>query len=96
MSSDSRINGALERMVADQRITVWDIGLYLAILNRWYENGFKNSFNVSRSSLMKFAHIGSIATYHKCIKQLTTYGYIVYNPSYNPMIGTTITLLNTY
>ncbi len=32
---------------------------------------------------MELAHVNSFATYHKCIKQLETFGYIQYNPSFS-------------
>jgi hypothetical protein len=92
MSVDSKIDMALMRIVADSRATVWHISLYTAILHNWYENDFKTPFYISRRQLMDFAHIGSIATYHKCIKQLTDFGYISYFPSYNPYVGTAIFL----
>ena len=41
---------------------------------------------------MKLAHIGSIATYHKCIKQLKEFGYLEYFPSYDPSLGSQIYL----
>jgi hypothetical protein len=92
MSDDSKIDMALRIITVDPRITVWHISLYIAILHCWYENDFKTPISISRSKLMKFSHICSIATYHKCIKQLTDYGYIGYFPSYNPLRGTTIFL----
>ena len=39
---------------------------------------------------MNNSKIGSLATYHKCIKELDAFGYIVYKPTYNSNIGTTI------
>jgi len=39
---------------------------------------------------MKRSKIGSLATYHKCIKDLDLFGYIVYSPTYNSHTGTSI------
>jgi len=39
---------------------------------------------------MNNSKIGSLATYHKCIKELDAFGYIVYKPTYNSYIGTSI------
>ena len=43
---------------------------------------------------MGISKISSYATYHKCIKQLHNYGYIRYSPSYNPMRGSWVYMLN--
>lgn len=92
MSGDSKMDRAVMRLATDQRATVWHMSLYIAILHSWCENQFQPSFCVSRRELMKFAHIGSIATYHKCLKQLIEYGYISYLPSYNPSSKTVVSL----
>ncbi|WP_262497429.1 hypothetical protein [Mucilaginibacter auburnensis] len=41
---------------------------------------------------MTLAHIHSIATYHKCIKDLIAMGVIYYIPSYNYYQGSLIYL----
>jgi hypothetical protein len=41
---------------------------------------------------MSLAHINSIATYHKCIKDLSSFGYIGYMPSYNYHQGSLVYL----
>jgi hypothetical protein len=41
---------------------------------------------------MRLSHIRSIATYHKVIKELHAFGYIIYKPSYRPKNGSTISL----
>lgn len=47
---------------------------------------------ISREEIMKSSKISSIATYHKCIKELERLGYLEYNPSFNPYSGTSITV----
>lgn len=49
---------------------------------------------ISRSRLMRFARIKSIATYHKCLKDVIDFGYISYEPSYHPTNASSIWLLN--
>jgi hypothetical protein len=39
---------------------------------------------------MAFSKIASIATYHKCIRELDEYGYIHYQPSFHPAKGSLI------
>lgn len=41
---------------------------------------------------MRLAHISSIVTYHKCIKDLEMLGYIHYHPSYHPSLGSKVFL----
>lgn len=43
---------------------------------------------------MHFSRIKSIATYHKCLKELMDFGYISYEPSYHPVNASSIWLLN--
>jgi hypothetical protein len=40
--------------------------------------------------LMGYSRIASVATYHKCIRELDEYGYIGYQPSYHPVNGSLI------
>ena len=42
--------------------------------------------------MMQIAKIGGYATYHKCIKDFHTYGYIEYIPSYHPALGSLVYL----
>ncbi len=41
---------------------------------------------------MEVAKISGLATYHKCIKDLHDYGYIQYEPSYNPAVSSQVYL----
>jgi len=81
---------AFSRLSKDDRVTVWHFSVYMAIFFRWRENGYINPVSVTRREIMTLAHIGSIATYHKCIKQLTQFGYLEYLPSYDPSLGSQI------
>lgn len=42
---------------------------------------------------MGYSKIGSISTYHICIKDLISFGFIRYLPSYNSYQGTLVMLL---
>lgn len=42
---------------------------------------------------MRGAKIFGLATYHKCIKDLNDFGYISYQPSYNPRVGSRVYLV---
>jgi hypothetical protein len=76
----------------DKRLLPTHVSLCLAIFYCYYKNGFQSPFVVYRKDLMRLAHISSIATYHKCIRELCRYGYIGYRPSYNYYHGSQIYL----
>ncbi|MFD2871945.1 hypothetical protein ACFS5N_05665 [Mucilaginibacter ximonensis] len=80
-------------LAADKRITVWHFAIYMSLFRKWALNGLQNPVSVSRSEIMSQTHIGSIVTYHKCIRQLRDFGYLIYEPSYNPFIGSYVSLL---
>lgn len=80
-------------MASDQRINVWHFSVYMSLFHKWMLNDLINPVSISRREIMQQTHIGSIVTYHKCIRQLQEYGYIIYKPSYNPFIGSYVSLL---
>ena len=74
----------------DERISVWHISLYIALLHLWNQRGCQNPIAITRKEVMHLAHINALATYHKCIKELKEFGYIEYIPSYNPFLGSLV------
>lgn len=77
----------------DGRINVWHISLYASLLYLYAQNGFINPIPITRKIVMKYSHINSVVTYHKCIKQLQEFGYIKYVPSYNSFLGSYISIV---
>jgi len=77
----------------DERITTWHLGLCLTLFFLWQEQGCPSVLYASRSILMDFTHIKSIVTYHKCIRELQRFGYITYEPTYDPLKGSSFALL---
>lgn len=57
--------------------------LYMAIFQLYNLNDLKNPVNICRKKVMEVAKISGLATFHKNIKDLNTFGYIKYLPSYN-------------
>lgn len=76
----------------DQRINPVHISLYMSFFLLWSLKDFQNPISITRSEMMQVAKIGGYATYHKCIKDLHTYGYIQYLPSYHPALGSLVYL----
>lgn len=85
-----RINMLFKRIASDPELLTSHISLFTALLICWQRKKFKIPFSVTRKELMSYSKIASIATYHKCIKELHESGYIRYEPSYHPKIGSLI------
>lgn len=68
------------------------ICLYMGLLHYFVQNNFKNPITIKRGEIMKIAKIGGIATYHKCMKDLVSSGYILYQPSFHPGLGSLVDL----
>jgi len=64
----------------DERLACSHVSLYLALFQYWNYNRFQNPFPVYRQNLMKLSKIGSKNTYHKCLKELHSIGYVHCNP----------------
>jgi hypothetical protein len=79
--------GALAK---DDRIHAFHITLYMALFQKWNLNDFQNPISVSRREIMRMSKIKGIATYHKYMKELCAFGYIGYEPSYHPKMGSKV------
>ncbi len=93
MNSEQLFSDLFGFMAADERINVWHFSIYMSMFHKWLTGGGVNPIAISRKQIMEQTHIGSIVTYHKCIRQLRDFGYIIYEPSYNPFIGSYVSLL---
>ncbi len=78
----------------DNRIGATHISLYLALYYFYVLNQFQNPVFIKRVSVMYGAKICGLATYHKCIRDLNDFGYILYKPSYNPHVGSMVYFVN--
>lgn len=77
----------------DPFINTTHISLYMGLLNFWFEHDCKNPICVFRCQIMQLCKISGYATYHKCMKELSDYGYIRYSPSYNRNKGSLVYLV---
>jgi replication initiation and membrane attachment protein DnaB len=77
----------------DNRIGTTHISMYMALFQFYNLNLFTNPIQITRGMVMEAAKINGLATYHKCIKDLSDFGYIQYLPSYNPSINSQVYLL---
>jgi len=80
----------IRHMAKDQRLLATHISLFTAMFVAWQQNGYVSPFAVTRKELMAFSRVASVATYHKCIRELDELGYIKYEPRFNPKTGSLI------
>lgn len=78
----------------DKRLLPSHISLFMAIFYFSSGDGAGNFFKITRRKLMRFSRIKSIATYHKCIRELVDYGYIIYQPSYDPYRASMVSIIS--
>jgi hypothetical protein len=89
-----QLSGFFQKVAADNRLNPTHVSLYMAIFQFWNSERFQNPVSISRQELMRISKISAKATYHKCIKDLHTYGYIQYLPSFNPFKGSLVYLFD--
>lgn len=67
----------------DPRIGVSHISVYCALLQFVHIQNACDPVLIKSDEVMKTAKISGLGTYHRCIRDLHSYGYIRYVPSYN-------------
>jgi hypothetical protein len=82
----------MERARVDPRIGPLHISLYMAIIFYWVEQGWPERVTVTARELMPVAKIAGGTPFYRCIKQLHAYGYIGYEPSFNPKVKSGVIL----
>jgi len=90
----AHLNGVFGQFAKDGRLNPTHISLYMALFQLWNYKLFRESFHVDREEAMDMAKIGSKSTYHRCIRDLSHWGYIVYSPSHNPFKGSRIKMFD--
>lgn len=94
MNYIKHLTGFFEKVANDRLLNPTHISLYISLFQFWNYNRFKNPISISRDEVMRISKISSKATYHKCLKELHSRGYIKYEPSYNPFKGSHVFLFN--
>jgi hypothetical protein len=93
MDFHSVLYGFMDKVGEDHRIGPTHISLFLAILYYYRKQEYAMPIYVYRKELMRQAKISAIGTYHKSMRELKQCGYIGYVPSYNPVLGSLVYLL---
>lgn len=94
MNYIKHLTGFFEKVAIDKTLNPTHVSLYIALFQFWNCNRFKNPISINRDEVMRISKISSKATYHKCLKNLHSLGYINYQPSYNPFKGSHVILFN--
>ena len=94
MNYIKHLTGFFEKVLLDKALNPTHVSLYMALFQFWNCNRFKNPISINRDEVMRISKISSKATYHKCLKNLHSLGYINYEPSYNPFKGSHVILFN--
>lgn len=88
------LNGVFGQLSRDGRLNPTHISLYVALFQLWNLNFFKEEFHINREEVMALSKIGSKSTYHRCIKELSHWKYILYTPSHNPFRGSKVKMFD--
>jgi hypothetical protein len=79
------------KISGNSKILTSHVSLFIAIIH--FKEKDNDFFKVTRKKLMKISKINSTATYHKCISDLVSQRFIIYEPSFNPILGSRIKIL---
>ncbi len=94
MNYIKHLTGFFEKVAIDKTLNPTHVSLYMSLFQFWNCNRFKNPISINRDEVMRISKISSKATYHKCLKNLHSLGYLNYEPSYNPFKGSHVYLFN--
>lgn len=81
------------KMSEDSRLSPYHLSIYNALFMIWNECGYAKDLSINRNDVMMLSKIGNANTYTKCLKDLNNFGYIIYKPSFNPLIGSKVTII---
>ncbi|WP_435048683.1 hypothetical protein [Formosa sp. S-31] len=90
MNYIKHLNAVFALFAKDGRLNPTHISLYIALFQLWNLYHFPKEFYINRQEVMSLAKIGSKSTYHRSIKALSLWSYLVYHPSKNKFKGSQI------
>ena len=80
----------LDSVADDPRITTAHISVYLALWKKWKDGGCMEPLTFFRREVADVCKVSSANTYHRVIRELDSYGYISYYPSFNHNLGSEV------
>lgn len=84
--------GFFTRILRDPRISATHISVY-SVLYTLCLSGGTDTICITSHQVMAMAKISAGNTYHRCIRDLAAFGYIIYEPSYNRFVGSKVKLV---
>ena len=78
---------------ADPNLDKSHLAVYIALLERWSEQGCSQRFHMFAKDGARAARV-SIRTYYQCVADLSELGYIRYQPSFRNDLGSLIFFLS--
>jgi hypothetical protein len=84
MNLSKHLTEFYDQALHDPTLKPNQMSLFMFLFQFWCTNKYINPINIHRTEVMNLSKIASIATYHKCIRELHDKGYIKYHPSNNP------------
>lgn len=85
-----RLAGYLRRITADTRVNTSHLSIYMALLTCWQDQNYPGQFKISRKEVMQLSKIAAISTYHRCMKEMISFGYFKYEPEYDSYKGSKV------
>jgi hypothetical protein len=89
----NEITRFMERARSDPRLGPLHISLYMALIFCWTQQGRNGPVQFTAKELMPIAKILGGTPFYRCIKELHKYGYIIYEPSFDPSVKSKVTFL---
>ena len=90
MNYIQHLNGIFKQFDKQENLRAYHISLYLALFRSWNEKLFPEIIFFYRSDMMKRSKITSPSKYHRAIRELHLWNFIVYGPSKNAIRGSSV------
>ena len=82
-----------KKSTTDSRLGPIHIAVYTAIFDIWIKKGCISPVTLFSSEVLPVAKLSTRMTYHRILKELGDYGYLMYTPSFNKYRGSRIILI---
>jgi len=82
MGTEKPLSAFFDAIANDYRISSTHISVFAALLHYRKDKGFTNPIYAYSSDIMRIAKLSAAKTYRKCVRELSDYGYLKYEPSF--------------
>src|SRR5690554_6848008 len=70
----------------DKRLQSHHICIYTVLLHFWNTNRFEVPISISKEIMLQYSKIGSTHTYYKRVRELHSWGYLIYEAGKNGIV----------